>query len=69
MANDEHKTYLGDGAFAEFQDHGVKLTAENGQTATDTVYLEDKVLEAFLRATSRYYPKERLIKLINGDYP
>lgn len=69
MASDKNKTYLGDGAYAEFGDQHIKLTAENGERATDTIFLEDNVLAAFLRALSTHYDKDRLIALINGDYP
>ena len=34
-----NKRYLGDGAYVEFDGNGLKLTAENGMRATDTIYL------------------------------
>jgi hypothetical protein len=40
------KRYLGDGVYAEMEDGRVKLTAENGLRATDTVYLEPAVYVA-----------------------
>lgn len=41
------KRYLGDGVYAEWEPRGViKLTAENGIAATDTIYLEPEVYEA-----------------------
>lgn len=42
------KTYLGDGAYAEFDGYGIKLTAENGIEATDTIYLEPSVFDALV---------------------
>jgi hypothetical protein len=37
------KQYLGDGAYVDFDGYGLWLTAENGITATDRVYLEPEV--------------------------
>lgn len=51
------KTYLGDGAYVHFDEHGcVVLTAENGYRTTNTVVLEPEVfaaLVAWLRAHGR----------------
>jgi hypothetical protein len=44
-----NKAYLGDGAYAEYDNCGIRLTAENGLVATDTVYLEPEVLIALMR--------------------
>jgi hypothetical protein len=41
------KTYLGDGLYADFDGYHVVLTAENGIRATNTVYLDPQVLQAF----------------------
>ena len=35
--------YLGDGVYAAFDGYGVWLTAEDGITATDAIYLEPDV--------------------------
>jgi len=43
------KVYLGDGLYASFDGYQFALSAENGIQATDTVYLEPEVLDAFLR--------------------
>jgi hypothetical protein len=43
------KDYLGDGLYAECNGFHLVLTAENGISAHDTVYLEDSVLSALLR--------------------
>lgn len=43
------KTYLGDGAYAEFDGFGIMLTAENGIAVTDRVYLEPEVYDALTR--------------------
>jgi hypothetical protein len=40
MTKNNNKTYLGDGAYAEWDGHAVILTAENGIETTDTIYLE-----------------------------
>jgi hypothetical protein len=34
------KEYLGDGAYAEFDGYGIRLTTENGYETTNTIYLE-----------------------------
>lgn len=43
------KSYLGDGAYAEWDGLGLTLTAENGIRATDRVVLEPSVLIELLR--------------------
>lgn len=48
-----NKTYLGDGVYAEQLDYGVRLTAENGLEATDTIYLEPEVITALLEWLKR----------------
>jgi protein-disulfide isomerase len=42
------KCYLGDGVYAELQQDRLKLTAENGIRATDTIYLDSQVYTALL---------------------
>lgn len=42
------KTYLGDGAYVEVVDYGIRLTTENGISVTNEVFLEPEVLQAFL---------------------
>ncbi len=42
------KEYLGDGVYADFDGEHIVLTAENGTTATDTVYLNREVFEALV---------------------
>jgi hypothetical protein len=37
------KVYLGDGVYVVIENGMVKLTAENGVQATDTIYLEPEV--------------------------
>jgi len=48
-----NKEYLGDGVYAEIESGRVKLTAEDGITATDTIYLEPEVLSALRQYMSR----------------
>lgn len=50
----ENKIYLGDGAYAEYDGYGVKVTAENGIRATDTVYLEPDVLKALINFAQKH---------------
>ncbi len=40
------KTYLGDGVYADVEHGMIKLTAENGIEATDTIYLDPEVFAA-----------------------
>jgi hypothetical protein len=40
------RTYLGDGVYAAIENGMVKLTAENGVRATDTIWMEPAVLDA-----------------------
>jgi glycyl-tRNA synthetase (class II) len=47
------KTYLGDSVYAEVRPYNVILTTENGAEASNTIYLEPEVLEAFLRFIER----------------
>jgi hypothetical protein len=43
------KTYLGDGVYADLDDFGsIILTVENGIDITNTIYLEDEVIEVLL---------------------
>lgn len=42
------KTYLGDGAYVEFDGFAFVLTTENGIETTNTVVLEPEVLNCFL---------------------
>ena len=70
MASDEHKTYLGDGAYAEFTLQGIKLTTENGSPhPTNQIFMEPQVLEAFLRWLPQHFDKDVLILAIKGAYP
>lgn len=69
MANERLKTYLGDGTYVMFDGFFVHVMADNGTTVTDRVVLEPQVLEAFVRWLPTVYDKDRLIALIEGDYP
>ena len=60
------KVYLGDGAYYEFDGHGVSLTAENGIRATDRVYLEPEVIVALLRALGEDFDPKKLKEVIGG---
>lgn len=39
------KQYLGDGVYAVHDGYGIWLTAEDGERATDAIYIEPSVLE------------------------
>jgi len=43
----EMKTYLGDGAYAEWQDGMICLTTSDGISTTNVIYLDRDVLKAF----------------------
>ena len=47
------KAYLGDGVYACIERGMIKLTAENGIEATDTIYLEEEVFLALLAFDER----------------
>jgi hypothetical protein len=47
------KTYLGDGAYAEFDGFAIILTTENGMTVQNTVVLEPEALRALERFVAR----------------
>lgn len=55
----EMKEYLGDGLYADFDGFQITLSAENGITATDTVYLEPHVLQNFLEYVEKLKTKEK----------
>ena len=40
------KTYLGDSVYVEVEDGVLKLTTENGQDPSNTIYLEPEVYRA-----------------------
>lgn len=65
------KTYLGDGAYANFDGHHVVLTAENGVQATDTICLETEVLKKlinFIRRLPEGHPvRDELENLYDRD--
>jgi len=56
------KEYLGDGLYAAFDGYHIVLSAEDGIRATDTVYLEDGVLNTFFRYVERIYNVEITVK-------
>jgi hypothetical protein len=47
------KTYLGDAVYAELEAGMVKLIAEDGISATNTIYLEPEVIDALLSYIAR----------------
>lgn len=60
------KTYLGDGAYAEWDGYSFIITAENGVYATDRVVLEPKVWRA-LMAFVKKVDEEALAEAIRRD--
>jgi len=57
----EKKTYLGDGAYVEFDGFGLWITTENGLTTTNRIYLEPSVLESLIRFAGQHYEMGKLI--------
>lgn len=55
----ETKTYLGDGAYAEFDGYSVKLSTENGVETTNEIYLEPEVWEALKKWVESMTEKAR----------
>lgn len=51
------KAYLGDGVYIDRYEGSLVMTTENGIRATNTIYLDGEVLEAFLD----YLKKEEII--------
>lgn len=43
------KTYIGDGAYAEFDGYGIVLTTENGVSVTNRIVLDPEVYEALVQ--------------------
>ena len=41
------KTYLGDGVYADLENGMIKLTTSDGRSDTNTIYMEDEVLQRF----------------------
>ena len=56
------KTYLGDGLYASFDGFHVVLTAENGISVSNTVYLDDHVLDALERFIANLKQKNQETK-------
>lgn len=48
-----NKQYLGDGVYVDIEHGMIKLTTENGIEATNTIYLEDSVLNNLLEYIGR----------------
>lgn len=42
----KEKVYLGDAVYAHYDGYHVVLTTENGISATNTIYLDNQVLDA-----------------------
>ncbi len=47
------KTYLGDGAYADFDGYSVILTTEDGIRATNTIVLEPEIMRALISYAMR----------------
>lgn len=53
-----NKIYLGDGVYASFDGYQFCLTTEDGISITNTIYLEPKVVEAFVRFKKQQLKEE-----------
>jgi hypothetical protein len=47
------KTYLGDGAYAEYDGYGIKLTTEDGISVQNTIYMEPSLITALINFVKR----------------
>ena len=57
----DHKSYLGDAVYADFDGYHIVLTTENGLGTTNTIALEPPVLDRLLKYV------EELKKASNSD--
>ena len=48
------KEYLGDGVYLQIEDDILKLTTENGYSATNTIYLEPDIYDRLKRVARHY---------------
>lgn len=53
------KTYLGDGCYAEFDGHQIRLTTENGIRTTNEIFLDVDTLDMFLQFVQAACEKRR----------
>lgn len=53
-----NKQYLGDGVYATVQNDMIRLTAEDGITVQETIYLERLTYEALKLYAERVWPSE-----------
>ena len=53
------KQYLGDGAYVSFDGFGLTLTAENGISTTNTIYLEPEVYESLVKYVEQIRQKAK----------
>ncbi len=51
--HNEHKEYLGDSVYVAIEHGMVKLTTENGDGPTNTIYLEPEAVDALNRYLER----------------
>lgn len=63
------KEYLGDGAYAEFDGHGINLTTEDGVSVQNRVYMESEVVVSFLRFSAKHLDVDKLIAVLESCKP
>lgn len=67
MGAKRNKEYMGDGVYAEANEHGgVMLTTEDGVSVTNSIYLEQEVIAGILRFLGRFYDRDALRAQVNG---
>lgn len=49
----QHKQYLGDGAYFDFDGYAIVLTTEDGVNTTNRIVLEPQVYQALTQAVAR----------------
>jgi len=50
----ERKRYIGDGVYMAYDEFGFILTTEDGEKATNTIYLEPAVLAQLIRFVNEW---------------
>lgn len=63
------KTYLGDGAYAEFDGYSVELTTSNGIATTNRVVLEPELVATLLRFLGEHFDRAKLRACIGEPTP
>lgn len=58
------KTYLGDSVYADFDRGMLLLTTENGVGPSNSIHLEDTVVESLLKKLATNYDIDRMCRIL-----